>query len=192
MKIRILACLLTFFSLSGSLSGQSYKPKQLREATIEQLQTAMQAGKLTAVQLVQLYLDRIAAYDKQGPYLNALILVNPNALTEARRLDSLYKITGKFVGPLHGIPVIVKDNYNTSDMPTTNGTLAMKKVFRPTMRMLFNAFGPPGPSSLPSLIWPNLPRRGRCRLVLSCRAIRETPMILNGPRRGRVGGRPLP
>lgn len=121
---------LLFFSLSLRLispaCGQSFIPKDLREATITSLHTAMQSGKLTATELVQLYLDRITAYDKQGPFINALILVNPRALAEARRLDSLYKATGKFVGPLHGIPVIVKDNYDTFDMPTTNGTLAMK------------------------------------------------------------------
>ncbi len=107
------------------------KPKLLREATIAGLHSAMQRGKLTAVQLVQHYLDRIDAYDKQGPYLNSIILINPKALAEARRLDSLYAATGKLVGPLHGIPVVVKDNYDTYDMPTTNGTLAMKNSIPP-------------------------------------------------------------
>ncbi|WP_460906154.1 amidase family protein [Spirosoma areae] len=130
MKHLLLRLLILTLPVS-SANAQSFKPKQLREATIDQLHTAMQTGKLTAVQLVQLYLDRIEAYDKQGPYLNAIILVNPKALTEARRLDSLYKATGKLVGPLHGIPVIVKDNYDTYDMPTTNGTLAMKNSIPP-------------------------------------------------------------
>ncbi len=129
MKRRLL--LVLFTALVVTTYGQSFKPKQLREATVDQLHTAMRAGKLTAVRLVQLYLDRIEAYDKQGPFINALIMVNPKALTEARRLDSLYKATGTFVGPLHGIPVIVKDNYNTDDMPTTNGTLAMKTSIPP-------------------------------------------------------------
>lgn len=114
-----------------SAFGQSFSPKKLREATITDLHAAMQRGKLTATELVQLYLNRITAYDKQGPFINAIIMVNPKALAEARRLDSLYKATGKFVGPLHGIPVIVKDNYDTYDMPTTNGTLAMKKSIPP-------------------------------------------------------------
>ena len=131
MKRRI--CLLFITSLWGTMSasGQSFNPKKLREATIASLHDAMQRGKLTATQLVQLYLDRIAAYDKQGPFINALIMVNPKALAEAHRLDSLYEVTGKFVGPLHGIPVIVKDNYDTYDMPTTNGTLAMKTSIPP-------------------------------------------------------------
>ena len=131
MKRRIYLLLITSLWVTISASGQSFNPKKLREATITSLHEAMQRGKLTAAELVQLYLDRIAAYDKQGPFINALILVNPRALAEARRLDSLYKATGKFVGPLHGIPVIVKDNYDTYDMPTTNGTLAMKKSIPP-------------------------------------------------------------
>ncbi|MFD2936707.1 amidase [Spirosoma flavum] len=131
MKKYILPLLLVYVTLITSVSGQSIKAKNLPEATITSLHEAMQAGKLTAVQLVQLYLDRIDAYDKKGPYLNAIIMVNPKALSEARRLDSLYKATGQLVGPLHGIPIIVKDNYNTFDMPTTNGTLAMKKSIPP-------------------------------------------------------------
>ncbi|AKD54694.1 amidase family protein [Spirosoma radiotolerans] len=129
---KYLLCLFAIYVLGVAPAGaQSFKAKHLQEATITSLHEAMQAGKVTAEQLVQLYLDRIEAYDKQGPYLNAIIMVNPKALTEARRLDSLYKATGKLVGPLHGIPIIVKDNYDTYDMPTTNGTLAMKKSIPP-------------------------------------------------------------
>ncbi|GAB3781143.1 amidase family protein [Spirosoma horti] len=129
---KYLLCLFVIYRFGVAPSGaQSFKTKHLQEATITSLHEAMQAGKVTAEQLVQLYLDRIEAYDKQGPYLNAIIMVNPKALTEARRLDSLYKATGKLVGPLHGIPIIVKDNYDTYDMPTTNGTLAMKKSIPP-------------------------------------------------------------
>jgi amidase len=127
----ILAIAMAFLGLKPSAVAQHFSPKKLQEATISSLHTAMQNGKLTAEELVQLYLDRIKAYDKDGPFINALIMVNPKALSEARRLDSLYKVTGKFVGPLHGIPVIVKDNYNTFDMPTTNGTLAMKNSIPP-------------------------------------------------------------
>lgn len=131
MKKFITSFSFVYLLLSTLVNGQSFSAKTIPEATVTSLHAAMQAGKLTAVQLVQLYLDRIEAYDKQGPYLNAIIMVNPKALAEARRLDSLYKATGKMVGPLHGIPVIVKDNYDTYDMPTTNGTLAMKKSIPP-------------------------------------------------------------
>ncbi|HEX9107656.1 MAG TPA: amidase family protein, partial [Longimicrobiales bacterium] len=91
------------------------------ETTIAQVHSAMRAHRLTAHQLVQAYLDRIAAYDHAGPNLNALILVNPRALALADSLDALYARTGQLVGPLHGIPVIVKDNYDTFDLPTTVG-----------------------------------------------------------------------
>ena len=128
---RLLLIWVAFTGICLSVNAQSFSPKQLREASVADLHQAMRQGKLTATTLVQLYLDRIAAYDKQGPSINALILVNPKALTEARRLDSLYKATGTFAGPLHGIPVIVKDNYDTYDMPTSNGTLAMKNSVPP-------------------------------------------------------------
>ena len=90
----------------------------------------MAEGRLTAVALVQAYLDRIEAYDKDGPYINSLILVNDRALERARELDSIYAASGP-VGPLHGIPVIVKDNYDTYDLPTTNGILALKHSIPP-------------------------------------------------------------
>ena len=131
MLKRLLLLFLGHCLLTVSARAQSFPPDKLREATITSLHTAMQHGKLTATELVQRYLDRIEAYDKQGPFINALILINPKALAEAHRLDSIYRVTGKFVGPLHGIPVIVKDNYDTYDMPTTNGTLAMKNSIPP-------------------------------------------------------------
>lgn len=98
---------------------------QVEEATIADIHAAMEDGSLTAVSLVQAYLDRIETYDKQGPSINAVITINEVAVDRARALDSIFAESG-FTGPLHGIPVVVKDNYNTSDMPTTNGTLALK------------------------------------------------------------------
>lgn len=102
----------------------------VEETTIAEVHAAMQEGRITAEALVQAYLDRIDAYDKQGPSINALITVNDQALTRARELDSIYAESG-FVGPLHGIPVIVKDNYDTRDLPTTNGVLALKHAIPP-------------------------------------------------------------
>jgi len=96
---------------------------RLQEATIADINLAIDSGALTSQQLVQLYLNRIAAYDKQGPTLNSLITINPNALQEAALLDQQRNsIVNR--SPLYGIPVIVKDNFNTVDLPTTAGVLA--------------------------------------------------------------------
>jgi amidase len=95
------------------------------EATIAELQDAMDAGRLTSLELVNFYLARIAAYDSTGPALNAFILVNPAARDEAAALDAERASSGAR-GPLHGIPVAVKDNLDTADMPTTAGSLALK------------------------------------------------------------------
>lgn len=94
------------------------------EATIPELQQAMESSELTSVQLVDFYLARIAAYDDAGPKLNAFILVNPKARDEAAALDAERAASGSR-GQLHGIPVVVKDNIGTSDMPTTAGSLAL-------------------------------------------------------------------
>src|SRR5260370_18198570 len=101
-------------------AGASAQPPQIEEATVAQLQAAMAAGSLTSRALTQHYLDRIARYDKAGPKLNAFLLVNPRALEEADALDRERAAKGAR-GPLHGIPVVVKDNMNTKDMPTTGG-----------------------------------------------------------------------
>jgi len=95
------------------------------DATIPELQAAMESGDLTAVELVDFYLARIAAYDDAGPKLNAFILVNPKARDEAAALDAERAASGPR-GPLHGIPVVIKDNIDTVDMPTTGGSLALE------------------------------------------------------------------
>src|SRR3984893_17618117 len=102
---------------------------QIVEASIDDVQAAYKSGKMTAHHLVQAYLDRIAAYDKDGPKINAIITLNPHALEEADKLDAAYKRSG-FVGPLHGIPVLVKDEIDAAGMPTTLGTLGFKD-YRP-------------------------------------------------------------
>lgn len=100
------------------------------EATIEEVQTAIKTGRLTARQLVEMYLARIDAYDKKGPALNAVISVNPDALAVADALDAKFKSSGP-VGPLHGIPVLLKDNVNTKGMPTTGGSLSLEGYVPP-------------------------------------------------------------
>lgn len=101
---------------------------RLLDATIEDIHGAYKSGQLTARQLVQLYLNRIEAYDKKGPAINAIITVNPKALDEADRLDAAFKSSG-FVGPLHGIPVILKDQIDAQGMPMTLGSVLFKDYY---------------------------------------------------------------
>jgi len=96
------------------------------ETSIAQLQAAYVSGTTTVHEVTQAYLNRIAAYDKKGPYLNSLITVSDHALADADKLDAQFKKTKKLVGPLHGIPVVVKDNLDTFDMPTSSGVAAFK------------------------------------------------------------------
>lgn len=97
----------------------------LEEATISDINAAFDAGALNSQQLTQLYLNRIDAYDDSGSNLNSLISINPNALQTAAALD-IERQTKGARSPLHGVPVIVKDNYNTLDLPTTAGALALE------------------------------------------------------------------
>lgn len=98
------------------------------ETTIADIHAAYQSGQLTCRQLVQSYLDRIQAYDKNGPTINAIITINPDALKEAERLDAALKSAG-IVGPLHGIPIIVKDQADAQGMPTTLGSVLFKDYY---------------------------------------------------------------
>jgi Asp-tRNA(Asn)/Glu-tRNA(Gln) amidotransferase A subunit family amidase len=103
---------------------------KLETATIADINQAFDAGALTSVQLTQLYLNRINAYDKQGPSINSIITINPQALETAATLDSERQTSGKR-SPLHGIPVILKDNYDTFDLPTTAGSLTLENSIPP-------------------------------------------------------------
>jgi Asp-tRNA(Asn)/Glu-tRNA(Gln) amidotransferase A subunit family amidase len=102
---------------------------QLLEATIADIHDAYASGALTARRLVQSYLDRIEAFDRNGPRINAVISVNPQALEEADRLDAALKRSGP-VGPLHGIPLLMKDQADIAGMATTMGSVLFKD-FRP-------------------------------------------------------------
>ena len=100
-------------------------PFPLEEATIAGLQEMMASGKATSAELVSLYLERIEAIDRGGPGLNAIIETNPDALSIARELDAERKAKGPR-GPLHGVPVVIKDNIDTADkMETTAGSFAL-------------------------------------------------------------------
>ena len=100
-------------------------PKKHNEATVAQLQAEMASGKLTSVALTKEYIARIAALDQDGPGVNSVIELNPEALDMARTADALRR-HGVVLGPLHGIPVLVKDNVDTGDMmQTTAGSFAL-------------------------------------------------------------------
>jgi amidase len=103
----------------------------LEEATIGSIHAAFANKTLTCSGLVKSYLDRIDAYDKQGPSLHSIITVNPEALNIAAEMDRQYAQGGSHVGSLYCIPIILKDNFNTFDMPTTGGNLAMKDSVAP-------------------------------------------------------------
>jgi Asp-tRNA(Asn)/Glu-tRNA(Gln) amidotransferase A subunit family amidase len=99
-------------------------PFDVVEATIEEIEAGLGAGTVTCHQLVDAHLRRVEAYDKNGPALNAIVVVNPRALDVADSLDRALATAGP-VGPLHCIPVIVKDNFETRDLPTTAGSLSL-------------------------------------------------------------------
>ncbi len=100
------------------------------DASVAELQAAMKAGTLTSEKLVQLSIARIEAYDKQGPKLHAVMALNPKALEEARALDAELKAKGPR-SPVHGIPVILKDNFDTVEMPTTGGSVLLEGSIPP-------------------------------------------------------------
>ena len=112
-------------SAAGANWFAAPKDFELEELTIADLQSGMQSGKYTARSLVKKYLDRIDEVDKNGPMLNSVIEINPDALSIAEALDRERKEKGAR-GPLHGIPILIKDNIDTADrMMTTAGSLAL-------------------------------------------------------------------
>ncbi len=118
--------LTTVLFLGSAAGGQVFAQQTIDfdNATVLQLQAAMDAGTLTSEKLVQLGLARIDAYDEKGPKLNAVLTLNPRALETARALDAERKAKGTR-GPLHGIPVVLKDNFDTADLPTTGGSILL-------------------------------------------------------------------
>src|SRR5260221_13895775 len=100
-------------------------------AGIPELNAAMGRGELSAVELTRFFLDRIAAYDRNGPCLNAVLEINPDALSLAAALDAERRATGPR-SPLHGLPILIKDNIATADrMHTSAGSLALADSIAP-------------------------------------------------------------
>jgi len=110
--------------LSAVLMAQPAPPPfEAEEATISQVQDAIKTGRLTCRALVDAYLNRIEAYDKNGPAINSIVVLNPDARKEADELDRRFAQSG-LVGPLHCVPMIVKDNFETKGLQTADGALA--------------------------------------------------------------------
>jgi Asp-tRNA(Asn)/Glu-tRNA(Gln) amidotransferase A subunit family amidase len=128
----VVSCLLVAGAAGGALEARQRRAApsppaplfEVYEQGIPALQDAMAAGRVTARELVQAYLARIAAYDQAGPALNTIVTLNPRALDEAAALDRERAERGPR-GPLHGIPMLVKDNYDTAGLPTSGGALAL-------------------------------------------------------------------
>jgi Asp-tRNA(Asn)/Glu-tRNA(Gln) amidotransferase A subunit family amidase len=126
MPVRRLATAVFLVLATACASGRAIAPAPfvVQEATIADIHAAFRAGTLTCRGLVERYLGRIAANDKQGPAINALVVVNPDAVQVATALDTRFT-RGGLTGPLHCIPVIVKDNMETVDLPTTAGSRSL-------------------------------------------------------------------
>lgn len=126
MQMKIIPSLATAWFLAVLLitrlpcGGEERVAIPLEDATILQIHRAVAQGNLTFESLMSMYLQRIESYDKAGPSLNAILYLRPDAMEQARKMDEAYRENG-FMGPLHGIPVLPKDNYDTFDMPTTGG-----------------------------------------------------------------------
>jgi amidase len=132
MKIKLLILPLFFLVLSCSQPPNSsqFERLDLEEITVTELQDRYESGDLTSRQVVQAYLNRIDAIDRSGPKLNAVLTINPNALDIAGRLDQERR-DGNIRGPLHGVPILLKDNIDTADMPTTAGSFFLEGSIPP-------------------------------------------------------------
>jgi amidase len=109
---------------AGLLGAQTAAPFEVEEATIAQVHDAMRERRLTCRQLVEAYIRRMNAYDKNGPAINAIVTINPDATNEADELDRRFAQSG-LTGPLHCVPMIVKDNFETKGLQTSDGALAL-------------------------------------------------------------------
>lgn len=134
LKLRVALCITTVVILWGCNPGvqSEYPASYLEEITVSQLHEGYISGKYTITQVVKDYLLRIDAIDKNGPGLNSVITINPDAVKIAEELDKELA-SGNVRGPMHGIPVIIKDNIDTQDgMPTTAGAVVLRNSGAPS------------------------------------------------------------
>ena len=125
MKLVTTVCVLAGLLLAASPAAAADPALDLERITVAELSAKMAAGQLTSVQATRAYINRIAATNARGPGLNAVRITNPRALSDASLLD-LERATGHVRGPLHGIPVLVKDNLDVAGLPTTAGNVALQ------------------------------------------------------------------
>ena len=125
MKLVSTVCVLAGLLLAASPAAAADPALDLERITVAELSAKMAAGQLTSVQATRAYINRIAATNARGPGLNAVRVTNPRALSDASLLD-LERATGHVRGPLHGIPVLVKDNLDVAGLPTTAGNVALQ------------------------------------------------------------------
>jgi amidase len=125
MRLWLVAAAISLAPLAQGADAPPTARFEIMEATVESVHQAYAQRRLTARQLVQMYLDRISAFDQKGPKINSIINLNPKALEEADRLDAAYARSG-LVGPLHGIPVLIKDQADVAGLPTTLGSVLFK------------------------------------------------------------------
>ena len=134
-RLRALPVIVALAATAASVdAGRQPQPFQVEETTIARIHAAMKSGQLTCRALVEQYLQRIEKYDKAGPAINAIILVNPQALAEADDLDRRAR-QGGLTGPLHCVPAIVKDNFETIGLQSAAGSLSLKGFVSESRRL---------------------------------------------------------
>jgi Asp-tRNA(Asn)/Glu-tRNA(Gln) amidotransferase A subunit family amidase len=128
-RFALSACLAAFGLHAAAAAAQA--PFRVEEATIAGFHAELRAGRTTCRAATEQHLARIAAYDQQGPRLNAILLVNPRVLEQADAMDAAFRAAPDRVGPLHCVGVVLKDNYDTADMPTTGASVSLRGATPP-------------------------------------------------------------
>jgi len=125
MRVALVAVLLLSIGYSSLAQAQTTRPVNVMEMSIEQVHAALRSGSVTCHAVVEQYLNRIRAYDQQGPAINAMLYLNPASLEQADAFDKTFRQSHR-LKMLDCIPIVLKDNFDTADMPTTAGSLSMK------------------------------------------------------------------